>query len=89
MLRSIYSTPLDPKWCLGVFRSILLTFGMKKDAKLDFEPERTISGYQSCEACILLHCNTRNPLIHDEILMTFCYFVIDHTASMTNGQISS
>jgi hypothetical protein len=32
---------------------------------------------------------TRNPLIHDEILMTFFYFVIDHTASMTNSQISS
>jgi hypothetical protein len=32
---------------------------------------------------------TRNPLIHDEILMTFFYFVIDHTASMTNNQISS
>jgi uncharacterized protein YuzB (UPF0349 family) len=27
-LRSIHSTPLDPKWCLGVFQSISLTFGM-------------------------------------------------------------
>ena len=26
-LRSIHSTPLDPKWCLGVFQSISLTFG--------------------------------------------------------------
>jgi hypothetical protein len=26
-----------------------------KDAKLVFKPECTISGYQSCEACILLH----------------------------------
>jgi hypothetical protein len=27
-LRSIQSTPLEPKWCLGLFQSILLTFGM-------------------------------------------------------------
>jgi hypothetical protein len=46
---------IGPKWCFGVFRSISLIFGIKKDAKLVFEPERTISGYQSCEACILLH----------------------------------
>jgi acid stress-induced BolA-like protein IbaG/YrbA len=26
-LWSPHSTPLDPKWCLGMFRSILLTFG--------------------------------------------------------------
>jgi hypothetical protein len=26
MLWSIHSTPLEPQWCLGVFRSILLTF---------------------------------------------------------------
>jgi hypothetical protein len=25
-LRSIHSIPLEPKWCLGVFQSILLTF---------------------------------------------------------------
>jgi acid stress-induced BolA-like protein IbaG/YrbA len=25
-LRSIHSTPLEPKWCLGVFQSISLTF---------------------------------------------------------------
>jgi hypothetical protein len=35
------------------------------------------------------HHTARNSLIHDEILMTFFYFVIDHTASMTNSQISS
>jgi hypothetical protein len=29
-LWSIQSTPLDPKWCLGVFRCILLTFSMWK-----------------------------------------------------------
>jgi hypothetical protein len=54
-LRSIHSTPLEPKWCLGVFQSILLTFGMQKDAKLVFAPECTISGYQSCEASILVY----------------------------------
>jgi hypothetical protein len=32
---------------------------------------------------------TRNPLIYDEIHMTFFNFVIDYTASMTNSQISS
>jgi hypothetical protein len=32
---------------------------------------------------------TRNPLIHDEIHMTFSDFVIDHTTSVTNNQISS
>jgi hypothetical protein len=31
----------------------------------------------------------RNPLIHDEIPMTFCDFITDHTTSMTNSQISS
>jgi hypothetical protein len=28
--RSIHSTPSEPKWCLGVFRSTSVTFGMKK-----------------------------------------------------------
>jgi hypothetical protein len=32
---------------------------------------------------------TRNPLIHDEIPMTFSDFITDHTTSMTNSQISS
>jgi hypothetical protein len=32
---------------------------------------------------------TRNPLIYDENHMTFLNFVINHTASMTNSQISS
>jgi hypothetical protein len=32
---------------------------------------------------------TGNPLIYDEIHMTFLNFVINHTASMTNSQISS
>jgi hypothetical protein len=32
---------------------------------------------------------TRNPLIYDEILMTFFDFITDHTASMTNSQILS
>jgi hypothetical protein len=100
-LWSNHSTRLEPNQCLGVFRSISLTFGhvkrcktgisglnapfrgakvvkhpfysigrkmiygsvlehfanhwQVKDAKLVFEPECTISGYQSCEACILLH----------------------------------
>jgi hypothetical protein len=29
-LWSIHSTPLDPKWCLGVVRCLLLTFSMWK-----------------------------------------------------------
>jgi undecaprenyl pyrophosphate phosphatase UppP len=33
-LRSIHSTPLDPKCCLGVFQSISLIFGMSNDSKL-------------------------------------------------------
>jgi hypothetical protein len=33
---SIHSTPLDPNWCLGVFKSISLTFDRKQDAKLLF-----------------------------------------------------
>jgi hypothetical protein len=32
---------------------------------------------------------TRNPLIYDEIHMKFFNFVIDHTTSVTNSQISS
>jgi uncharacterized protein YodC (DUF2158 family) len=54
-LRSIHSTPLEPERCLGVFQSTSLTFGMQKDAKLVFAPECTISGYQSCEASILVY----------------------------------
>jgi hypothetical protein len=50
----IHSTALDPKWCLGVFRSILLTFGTYKDLKPFFGPECTILGYRSSEASILL-----------------------------------
>jgi hypothetical protein len=32
---------------------------------------------------------TRNPLIYDEIHMTFFNFIIDRIAFMTNSQISS
>jgi hypothetical protein len=34
---------------------LFANFGHVKDAKLVFEPECTISGYQSCEASILVH----------------------------------
>ena len=34
--KNTHSTPLDPKWCLGVLRSISQTFGMWKEAKLVF-----------------------------------------------------
>jgi hypothetical protein len=40
-LRSIHSTPLDPKWCLGVFQNI----SMKKMQNLCFGPVCTISGH--------------------------------------------
>jgi hypothetical protein len=104
-LRSMHSTPLEPKLCLGVFQSISLTFGTQKmqnmcfgvectisgtkvvkhpfysigpklmfgcvtgyfanlwhvkDEKLVFEPECTISGYQTCEPFILLDWNQNN-----------------------------
>jgi hypothetical protein len=42
-LWSIHSSPLDPKWCLGVFRSISLTLGMTKMKNSCFGPECTIS----------------------------------------------
>jgi hypothetical protein len=32
---------------------------------------------------------TKNLVIHDDVHMTFLDFVIDHTTSMTNCQISS
>jgi hypothetical protein len=54
-LWSIHSSPLVPKWCLGVFRSILLTLGTSKMKNSCFGPECTISGYQSCGASILVH----------------------------------
>jgi hypothetical protein len=54
-LRSIHSTLLDPKWCLGVFRGISLILACKKMKNLCFGPECTISGYRSCKASILLH----------------------------------
>jgi hypothetical protein len=43
-LWSIYSSPLDPKWCLGVFRSISLTLGTSKMKNTCHGPECTISG---------------------------------------------
>jgi hypothetical protein len=56
-LRSIHSTPLEPKWCLGVFQSISLSFGMQKDAKLVFRAQMHYFGYQTCDGSILLHWN--------------------------------
>jgi hypothetical protein len=43
----------------------------------------------SCRSFVLSPSTTRNPLIYDELLMTISDFVIDHTASMTNGLFSS
>ena len=54
-LRSIHSTPLDTKWCWRVLQSICSPSVRKKMKNLCFGPECTISGYQSCEASILLH----------------------------------
>jgi hypothetical protein len=56
-LWSIHSSLLDPKWCLRVFQSISLPSTRKKMKNLCFEPECTISGYQTCEGSILLHWN--------------------------------
>jgi hypothetical protein len=52
MLWSIHSSPLDAKWCLRVFWMISVTFGMQN---LCFGTKCNISGYQSCEASILVH----------------------------------
>jgi hypothetical protein len=41
---NIHSSPLDPKWCLGVFRSNSLTVGTSKMKKSCFGPECSISG---------------------------------------------
>jgi hypothetical protein len=41
-LWSIYSSPLDPKWCLRVFQSISLTFGTWKMQSLYVGPECNI-----------------------------------------------
>jgi hypothetical protein len=43
-LWSIHSSPLDPKWCLGVFRRISLTLGTSKMKNSCVGPECTISG---------------------------------------------
>jgi hypothetical protein len=48
-LRSIHSTPLDPKWCLRVFRIISLTFSITKDLILVFRDWMHYVGYRSCE----------------------------------------
>jgi hypothetical protein len=48
-----------------------------------------INMVQASQFCGKAHDNTRNPLIHDEILMTFSDFITDHNISMTNTQISS
>jgi hypothetical protein len=51
----LQSSLLDPKWCLGVFHCISLTLCTLKEAKLVFKSDCTISGYQSCDAPVLLH----------------------------------
>jgi hypothetical protein len=43
-LWSIHSSTLDPNWCLGLFRSILLTLGTSKMKNSCVGPECTISG---------------------------------------------
>jgi hypothetical protein len=43
-LWSIYSSPLDRKWCFGVFRSISLTLSTSKLKNLCVGPECTILG---------------------------------------------
>jgi hypothetical protein len=53
-LRSMHSTPLDPKWYMWALRSTPLTLCMYKYENLCFGPESTIAGYQSWEASILL-----------------------------------
>jgi hypothetical protein len=54
-LWSIHSSPLDPKWCLGMFRSISLTLGTSKMKTHVSGLNAIFRGYQSCEASILLH----------------------------------
>jgi hypothetical protein len=54
-LWSLQSTLLDPKWCLVVFHCISLALCTLKDAKLVFNSDCTISGYQNCEAFALFH----------------------------------
>jgi hypothetical protein len=56
-LRIIHSIQLEPKWCLWVFRSISLTFDMKKDAKLVFRAWMHYFGHRSWKESILLHWN--------------------------------
>jgi hypothetical protein len=41
---NIHSSPMDQKWCLGVFRSNSLTLGTSKVKKSCFGPECSISG---------------------------------------------
>jgi hypothetical protein len=50
-----------------------------------------VESTNSTIAGALMHVpdTTKNLVIHDDIHMTFSDFVIDHTASMTNCQISS
>jgi hypothetical protein len=46
---------IGPKMMFGSVSWHFANLGHVKDAKLVFEPECTISGYQSCEASILVH----------------------------------
>jgi hypothetical protein len=46
---------IGPKTMSGCVSEHFLNLRHVKDAKLVFEPECTISGYQSCEASILVH----------------------------------
>jgi hypothetical protein len=51
---------IGPKVMLGSVLWHFANLRHVKEAKLVFEPECTISGYQSCEASILVHCTQNN-----------------------------
>jgi hypothetical protein len=59
-LWSIHSTPLNPKWYMGVLRSSSLIFCTQKDKNLCFKTECTFWGHQSSKASILLHQTHNN-----------------------------
>jgi hypothetical protein len=84
---AILRGPVQYGWMYPVERRLCT---LKHSVRNQARPEGSIAeAYVANEALTFCSSTTKNLVIYDEILMTFFDFVIDHTVSMTNSQISS
>ena len=65
---------LDPKQCIGVFRSISQTFGTKTMQKFCFEAECTISGYRTSRKSFATNASNLTYSIQSDVWECFGAF---------------